>query len=72
MINDDETRMFTTRDSSNLDGWIRKYVSSLAKVNTTFWNDIKNMYMYNVYNLKSFSLELHFPCEMKKDEKRMD
>lgn len=36
MINDDETRMFTTRDSSNLDGWIRKYVSSLAKVNTTF------------------------------------
>lgn len=35
MIND-ETRMFTTRDSSNLDGWIRKYVSSLAKVNTTF------------------------------------
>lgn len=36
MINDDETRMFTTRDSSNLDEWIRKYVSSLAKVNMTF------------------------------------
>lgn len=36
MINDNKTRMFTTRDSSNLDGWIRKYVSSLAKVNTTF------------------------------------